>query len=197
MYDSHSVHVERPYAVRCLKGCCKMSCCDMGVTAGITKFAYASSWMRAPKPGHASKSKGMRFAKRYTLIPCFSILPPMLTAASTMKAWPSNTCTSPVHAGGCHDEGHRPGLAYFVSIMCRRTTAACQMCLSTALLGTGGGFAWIVILACGDHASWCNSSSCEGKTDHGLARQTTRIWECGQETTNLWRSQPDRAQSPW
>ena len=30
-------------------------------------------------------------------MPCFISRPPTLTAASTMKAWPSNTFTSPVH----------------------------------------------------------------------------------------------------
>ena len=38
----------------------------------------------------------MRLAKRYTLIPGFRSLPPLLTAASTTKAWPSSTFASPV-----------------------------------------------------------------------------------------------------
>lgn len=37
----------------------------------------------------------MRLAKRYTLIPGFRSLPPLLTAASTTKAWPSSTFASP------------------------------------------------------------------------------------------------------
>lgn len=46
--------------------------------------------------GLTSNSKGMRFANRWMLMPCFNSRPPTLTAASTMKAWPSRTLTSPV-----------------------------------------------------------------------------------------------------
>ena len=40
----------------------------------------------------------MRLAKRCTLMPCFMSRPPTLTAASTMKAWPSRTLMSPAEA---------------------------------------------------------------------------------------------------
>jgi hypothetical protein len=48
------------------------------------------------------------------LMPGLMSRPPMLTAASTMKAWPSNTRTSPVHAQpGRKGAGNHPYIAYY------------------------------------------------------------------------------------
>lgn len=46
-----------------------------------------------------SNSSGMRLAKRWMLSPGLMFLPPTLTAASTMKAWPSCTPAAPCRAG--------------------------------------------------------------------------------------------------
>lgn len=48
---------------------------------------------------HTSNSSGMRLAKRWMLRPGLMFLPPTLTAASTMKAWPSCTPTAPCSFG--------------------------------------------------------------------------------------------------
>lgn len=42
-----------------------------------------------------SNRRGMRLAKRKMFMPGLMSRPPMLTAASTTKAWPSSTCASP------------------------------------------------------------------------------------------------------
>lgn len=52
-----------------------------------------------------SNSSGMRLAKRWMLRPGLMFLPPTLTAASTMKAWPSCTPTGPCGQEGAVQRG--------------------------------------------------------------------------------------------
>mmetsp|Transcript_19626 Transcript_19626/g.60963 ORF Transcript_19626/g.60963 Transcript_19626/m.60963 type:complete len:263 (+) Transcript_19626:225-1013(+) len=66
--------------------------------SALGSILYCAHLRRSAQRLHTSlpgsKSSGMRLAKRYTVSPCFRSLPPMLTAASTTKGWPSYASAS-------------------------------------------------------------------------------------------------------
>mmetsp|Transcript_2745 Transcript_2745/g.8219 ORF Transcript_2745/g.8219 Transcript_2745/m.8219 type:complete len:216 (+) Transcript_2745:1260-1907(+) len=99
-----------------------------------------------------SNRSGMRFAYRKILMPDLTLRPPILTAASTMKAWPSKTPTEPPYVATIS------GRISFITPRRRLYSPAGDRCFPS---GSGKRTSW---------SSWCRRRmSCSWRSP-GLLR---------------------------